>query len=419
MMLAVPGLCDASSRDRVLSIDIFRGLTIFTMVFVNDVGKLREIPPWMRHARPGTDAMTFVDLVFPAFLFIVGMSIPFALGRRLSSGQSPLRVAAHVVVRTLALLIVGVFMVNMPRFDPGAAGMSKALWVLLVYLSVILVWNVYPRRQGGGHRLFIALRLAGAAGLGILAAVYRGTEANGTTWMQTSWWGILGLIGWAYLVTCITYSVFRRQTAGLVGALALLVAMWIGDKAGAFTLLGERLHMPGVMAHIRDYVWLGGHIGAHSAVAVAGVIVASLFLDGSPAATPRKRIVWILVFAGMLFAGGFLLRPLYGISKNDATPTWCLYSAGLSCLIYVVLYWLVDLHGRTAWAFFLRPAGANPLLAYILPDVVYSLLAVAGVTYHRTHWNAGATAVVRSLVFALAVVALTGLLGRLRVRLHV
>jgi len=418
-MLAVPECRGASSLDRVLSIDVFRGLTIFTMVFVNDVGKLREIPSWMRHARPGTDAMTFVDLVFPAFLFIVGMSIPLALGRRLSSGQSPLRVAGHVVARTLALLVIGVFMVNMSRFDPGAAGMSKGLWVLLVYLSVILTWNQYPRSKGGERGLFVAMRVVGMAGLVILAAVYRGTEANGTTWMQTSWWGILGLIGWAYLVTCITHWVFRRQTAGLVGALALLVAMWIGDRTGAFTLLGERLHMPGVMAHIRDYVWLGGHIGGHSAVAVAGVVVASLFLDGSPAAIPRKRIVWILVFAGMLFASGFLLRPLYGISKNDATPTWCLYSAGLSCLIYVALYWLVDLHGRTAWALFLQPAGANPLLAYILPDVVYSLLAVAGVTYHRTHWNAGATAVARSLVFALAVVVLTGLLGRLRVRLHV
>ncbi len=419
MTAATPGLRSTFPKDRVLSIDVFRGLTIFTMVFVNDVGKLREIPSWMRHARPGTDAMTFVDLVFPAFLFIVGMSIPFALGRRLSSGQSRLRVGAHVVVRTLALLIIGVFMVNMPRFDPDAAGISKSLWVLLVYLSVILLWNAYPRCQGWRRRLFITLRLAGAAGLVILAAVYRGSEANGTTWMQTSWWGILGLIGWAYLVACITCSVFRRQTAGLVGALALFVAMWIGDRAGAFALLGERLHMPGAMAHIRDYVWLGGHVGGHSAIAVAGVIVASLFLDGSPAATPRKRIVWVLVFAGMLFAGGFLLRPLYGISKNDATPTWCLYSAGFSCLIYIVLYWLVDLHGATAWAFFLQPAGANPLLAYILPDLLYSFLAAVGVTYHRTHWNAGATAVARSLVFALAVVALTGLLGRLRVRLHI
>jgi heparan-alpha-glucosaminide N-acetyltransferase len=418
MAFIMPGNRIASSQDRIHSIDVFRGLTIFTMVFVNDVGKLQGIPWWMRHAPDGKNYMTFVDLVFPAFLFIVGMSIPFALSRRLAGGQSPVRVAAHILTRTVSLLIIGLFMVNMSRFDANAAGISKSLWVVLVYVCVVLTWNLYPRRPGVSGWLCVALRVLGMVGLVSLAAVYRGYEANGTTWMQTSWWGILGLIGWAYLVTSITYSVFRRQPAALVGVLAVLITMWIGDKTGAFGVLGDRLRVPGLIAHIRDYVDLGVHIGGHSAIATAGVIVGMLFLGASPAATPRRRLAWIIVFAGGLFVVGFLLRPLYGISKNGATPTWCLYSAGLSCLIYVVLYWLVDLKGAKTWAFFLKPAGANPLLAFILPDTVYSLLAVAGITYHRTHWNVGATGVVRSLVFALAIVVLTSLLGRLRVRLH-
>lgn len=418
MTLVTPGLRSTSPQDRIYSIDVFRGLTILTMVFVNDVAKLHDIRPWMRHAPTGTDAMTFVDLVFPAFLFIVGMSIPFALGRRLAGGESLVRIIAHVLTRTAGLLILGVLMVNMPRFDPAAVGMTKNLWVLLVFLSVILVWNRYPRPGGGARSLFIVLRLLGIASLVYLASIYRGTEASGTTWLQTSWWGILGLIGWAYLVACITYSVFRRQPAGLVGALVLFIAMWIGDHVGALGVLGDRLGVPGLMAHIRDYVDLGKHIGGHSAVAVAGVIVASLFLDGSPAGTPRKRIAWILTFAAGLFVGGFLLRPLYGISKNDATPTWCLYSAGLACLIYVALYWLVDMMRIRRWAFFLKPAGENPLLAYILPDIVYAALGVAGLDYLRTHFNVGLTGVGRSLVFAMVIVGLTGLLGRLRVRLR-
>ena len=66
------------SNQRILSIDAFRGITIFVMIFVNELAGIRDIPQWMKHMPADADAMSFVDVVFPAFLFIVGMSIPFA-----------------------------------------------------------------------------------------------------------------------------------------------------------------------------------------------------------------------------------------------------------------------------------------------------------------------------------------------------
>ena len=69
--------------NRILSIDIFRGLTIFLMVFVNDLAGVSDIPAWMKHVPADFDGMTFVDVVFPAFLFIVGMAVPFAVKNRL------------------------------------------------------------------------------------------------------------------------------------------------------------------------------------------------------------------------------------------------------------------------------------------------------------------------------------------------
>src|SRR5215475_3188421 len=76
-------------QQRVASIDALRGLVMFTMIFVNDIaGAPKEIvPAWMKHFH-GKSGMTFVDLVFPAFLFIVGMSIPFGLGARLGRGEA-------------------------------------------------------------------------------------------------------------------------------------------------------------------------------------------------------------------------------------------------------------------------------------------------------------------------------------------
>src|SRR5215470_7225977 len=81
----------AGALNRVLSIDALRGFVMFMMIFVNDLaGAGRVVPDWMVHfsdRHHGGSGMTFVDLVFPAFLFIVGMTIPFALGGRIAKGE--------------------------------------------------------------------------------------------------------------------------------------------------------------------------------------------------------------------------------------------------------------------------------------------------------------------------------------------
>jgi heparan-alpha-glucosaminide N-acetyltransferase len=79
---------DTVPLGRITSIDALRGLVIFTMIYVNDIAAVdsRMVPAWMRHYR-GPSGMTFVDLVFPAFLFVMGMSVPVALSARLTRGE--------------------------------------------------------------------------------------------------------------------------------------------------------------------------------------------------------------------------------------------------------------------------------------------------------------------------------------------
>src|SRR5579863_6361082 len=99
----------AQKTPRITSIDAVRGFVMFTMIFVNDLAGAPErlVPDWMVHFSDRQHAtksgMTFVDLVFPAFLFIVGMSIPFALGGRMAKGEPIWKTLGHIVVRTLAL----------------------------------------------------------------------------------------------------------------------------------------------------------------------------------------------------------------------------------------------------------------------------------------------------------------------------
>src|ERR1700760_1439552 len=81
---------------RVASIDIFRGLTMIVMVFVNDLASVKGLPWWNYHAPAKVDAMTYVDMVFPAFLFILGMTIPIALEHGLRKNSSIPALSLHV-----------------------------------------------------------------------------------------------------------------------------------------------------------------------------------------------------------------------------------------------------------------------------------------------------------------------------------
>ena len=118
------------TKKRIVSIDILRGITILVMIFVNDVAGVVGTPAWMKHISPPlADGMTFVDWVFPSFLFIVGMSLPFAITTRLERGDSIFQIVNHILVRTISLLIIGVFMVNAESMsDQGI--FSPALWGL-------------------------------------------------------------------------------------------------------------------------------------------------------------------------------------------------------------------------------------------------------------------------------------------------
>lgn len=94
-----------SSSNRIVSVDALRGFVMFLMIFVNDLAGAPEtiVPAWMRHFH-GKSGMTFVDLVFPGFLFIVGMSIPLGISSRLERGDPLPKIILHIVLRTLSLL---------------------------------------------------------------------------------------------------------------------------------------------------------------------------------------------------------------------------------------------------------------------------------------------------------------------------
>lgn len=216
--------------NRIRSIDLLRGVDVLLMLFVNEVRGVAGAPSFLRHKGPADDGMTITDLVFPAFLFIVGMAIPVALGARLRRGEPRLRILRHVATRSAALVVVGVLMVNA---EHGVAGwLSVPAWNVLMTLGVLLVWAV--PRDGWGEQRWRWLRALGVLLLLLVAIAYRGQDATGWMQLRPYWWGILGLIGWAYLGVASLYLAVGDRSAILTGLLALYGCVALADQAGGF-----------------------------------------------------------------------------------------------------------------------------------------------------------------------------------------
>ncbi len=389
---------------RILSIDAFRGITILVMVFVNELAGIRDIPLWMKHMPADADAMTFVDLVFPAFLFIVGMSVPFAISNREKKGDTFLRLQRHIVWRTVGLLVMGVFMVNGEGgYNEKAMGMSIRLWLLLFYICAILIWKVYDRQK----RIWVyLLRGTGVAGLCILALVYRGGE-EGTDSITPRWWGILGLIGWAYLFACIFFQLFRKNLVMILVMICFCIAFYIVGKN------------PVIME--KEWLrWMSGQAGnaAHTSVVLCGIALSLIYFDEKGIRTAGRLVAAAGIFTLLLFAAGYILRPYFGISKIYATPTWCLYSAGICCIVFSALYWIIDIKGIRNWTRFFRPAAINPLLTYIIPGILYALFSVLHISIFPYSLRYGVPGFLWAVFYAVAVMYIAKGLNRMNVRLQ-
>src|SRR5579859_7979452 len=206
---------------RLASIDVFRALTMMLMIFVNDLGFLRDIPSWLEHAERTEDRMGLADTVFPAFLFIVGLSIPFAIAGRERKGASRRSTMVYILTRSLALLVMGFFHVNLENYSKTAALLPKPLWQIGITVGFFLVWLDYPARKMGNKQWWY--KGAGILLLAVLALLYKGEAydedgALTTVWMRPQWYGILGLIGWSYLLCALVYFWGKDRLPILVGA---------------------------------------------------------------------------------------------------------------------------------------------------------------------------------------------------------
>ena len=392
-----------NSSSRIESIDIMRGLTLLLMLFVNDLN-MRVAPACLGHMKADFDGMGLADWVFPGFLFIVGMAIPFAISGRLKKGDSIPKTLMHILIRTVSLLIIGVLMLNTGRVNPETTGMSGNLWALLMYVSVFLVWNDYP--LGKNKVLFTAMRVAGIATLIFLSIIFRSGSTEDPGWMITGWWGILGLIGWGYLVSSLIWLAIRDSAAGTSVAVIFFLAVNILDQKGLLAFLDPLRPVLGII--IQGNVPLIVLTGM-----LAGVLLRKMRESGN------ERIILLFITLGFVsLAAGFIFRKWFIISKIYATPSWGMICSGISFIVFAAIFWLADVKGLTRWAGFVRPAGKHSLTTYLAPDILYHLIWMSSVPiliYKQS--SEPLVVVIGSIVWALLMAGLTALLARVNIKL--
>lgn len=392
-----------TENNRIYSIDIMRGLTLVLMLFVNDL-YMPGVPSWLGHMKADYDGMGLADWVFPGFLFMVGMAIPYSIGNRISRGEDTYSLVRHIVIRSVSLLIIGVLSLNSGRVNAEFTGMSENLWSILMITGVFLIWNKYIETDKNFFTI-AGLRFAGIALLVFLVFKFKSGQMINNGSLITGWWGILGLIGWGYLVSALIYLLVRDSILKTVIALLFFLMLNILSKLELLDFLNSVKPVAGVIIE-----------GNVPFIVLSGLLTTLILKKMSP--DYRKTIITIVAIGLFCIIAGFVLRKWFIISKIKATPSWGFLCNGISMILFALLYWIIDIKKRTKWTFFLKPAGENSLTTYLAPDIIYYLIFSTSVPILiYKHSDIPLVVIAGSIIWALLMVGLTALLVRFNIKL--
>jgi predicted acyltransferase len=305
-------------RSRLLSLDAFRGLAIAGMIVVNHPGNPRHVWPELAHAR--WNGWTFADLLFPAFLFIVGVAIALSLASRRGADGPRSVVVRRVLVRSISLFALGLLLNAFPFFDLGSLRIPGVLQrIALCYLLASLA--------------FLGLDVAGQVAL------------------------LIGLLVAYWLL--MTRVPVPGHGPGVLEPGADLAA-WL-----------DRLTMHGHLAHGSwDPEGLLSTLPALASTLMG--VVAGHWVRGPRSPTAKSVGLVVAGLAGVVL--GLWADRWFPINKNLWTSSFAVFTGGMSALLFGIVCWLVDVRGHRRVAVPFVVFGRNPIALYVLATLVAKLL---------------------------------------------
>jgi heparan-alpha-glucosaminide N-acetyltransferase len=390
---------------RLASVDAFRAITLFLMIFVNNLWSLYKVPGWLGHAGETEDKLGLADTVAPAFLFIVGLAIPFAMQTKRSRGFSKKKTFLHILSRSVALLVMGIFQVNLDTYDTVSSVLPKPWWQIGITIAFFLIWLNYPASVSKKKKQL--LKGLGIFILTMLAFLFRGNTDGHHSWMEPDWYGTLGIIGWSYLVGASVYLFVGEKLSVFAGIFALCVLFNIANMSGWLRFLDP----------VKSYVWFLDS-GDLIAFTMAGVLTSVLYRRVTKEGQTEQGILVLATVVLILMGAGIALRPFWGISKERDTASWILICTAISITFYIFLLYLVDLKGKQSWMRSIRPASTSTLTCYLLPYIHNAIFNLFGSGYSLPLvLRTGGIGILKALIYAWVIIRIAGWLEKKGIRL--
>ena len=343
--------------ERLVALDVFRGLTVAGMLLVNDPGTWSAIYPPLAHAP--WHGWTPTDLIFPFFVFIVGITTQLSITARRARGDDEGAIRRQILKRGALIFLFGFLVNGFPFFTWGTvAGNADPSFIERI-IDRLYHWRIM---------------------------------------------GVLQRIGIAYIVSALIATRVRLRTQVVVAA-AILVGYWLlmtalpvpGSSGTPGYLLLDRPES--TMAAYFDRVFLdwtrfglGNHlwIGAvtwdpEGVLSTAGAIGTALMgnVAGWWLAQPRplaERINGLFAGGALAMMGGLVWNWVFPINKSLWTSSYVLFTAGLAAVSIGTIMWMVDMQGWRRWTKPFVIYGTNPLVAFvgsgIVARLIYSLIKV-------------------------------------------
>lgn len=375
----------SEANSRLISLDVFRGMTIAGMVLVNNPGTWSHIYDPLEHAP--WHGLTPTDWIFPFFLFIVGVAIPIALGKRLVEGITQ-KVYTKIVSRSAMIFALGLSMSVIPFFQFAATNAPD--WLkMLIWMAMTggLLFLLLRNFKAAG--ILIGLSIAGVIGLNL--AGYNVVPYNFGT-MRIP--GVLQRIAVCYLVVSIIFlhTNWKQQ---IYIAIGILLGYWavmtlipvpgcdvttIDDKACNLAAWLDRSILT------EDHIWRSakvfdpeGILSTLPAIAttIAGVLTGT-WLTKRPSASVLSesggtahddnlnKVSGLFFFGTVLLGAGYVWNSYFPFNKALWTSSYVLVTAGLALLTLGACFWLIDIKGYKAWAkpFVIFGMNALPLFVF-------------------------------------------------------
>ncbi len=315
-----------SKSERLMSLDVFRGITIAGMILVNNPGTWSAVYPPLRHAK--WHGCTPTDLIFPFFLFIVGVAITYSLSKRKERGDDQKKLILQIFRRSAILFGLGLFMAGFPFFDLSSIripGVLQRIGVVYFVSSFIFL------KSGPKTILYL------------------------TTSFLIIYWVLMTLVP----VPGVGDPNLEPTTnlAAWLDNLILSGHMWSATKV--WDPEGILSTLPAI------------------GTSLLGILTGYLLRSDKDQTT---KTVWLFVYGTILMAAGYVWDGWFPMNKSIWTSSYVLYTAGLALNFLGICYWFIDVLGYKKWAIPFQVYGLNAITVFFLSGLVAKTMNLIKVT---------------------------------------